>query len=213
MYTPKHYAEPDTAVLQALMRAQPLATLVMNREDGSFEANPIPLLLDAGAGPAGVLIGHVSRANPLWKLAGEGRPALAIFNGPQGYVSPNWMASKAADHKVVPTWDYEVVHAHGRLRAIDDPVALRAILERLTAEHEAGQPRPWRIEEGPTDYIAMLLRAIVAIEFTIERLEGKRKLNQADSAANRESIAAGLSAAGQPVLAERIATVAPYSPK
>jgi transcriptional regulator len=190
MYLPAHFEQNDAQALQALMRAQPLATLVTTAADG-LTADHLPLEYDAGSG---VLRGHVARANPLWRHA-DGQPVLAVFSGPQAYVSPAWYPSKAATHKVVPTWNYTVVHAHGRLRAVDDAPWLRALVGRLTERFEGARatpPEPWSVTDAPDDYLEQMLRAIVGVEIRVERLLGKWKLSQNRSEADRLGVAAGL---------------------
>lgn len=195
MYCPAHFAEPRIEILHALMRARPLATLVTHGPDG-LAANHIPLLLDAAAGEFGALRGHVARANPLWRAIGVGGDALAIFHGPQGYVTPGWYPSKVESGKAVPTWNYAVAHAHGRLRVIDDAVWLRAQIDALTARQEAAFPAPWRVADAPADYIAKMIGAIVGIEIEITRLAGKWKTSQNQPPRNRDGVVAGLRARG-----------------
>lgn len=177
MYLPKHFAETRTDVLHALMRSHPLATLVTQAPEG-LTADHVPLEIDAAPAPLGALVGHVARSNPLWRTVGAGAPALAVFHGPQAYVSPAWYPSKRDDAKVVPTWNYVVVHASGTLRAIDDPAWLRALVERLTARHEAGRPQPWQVSDAPDEFIDAMLGGIVGLELRLERLMGKWKLSQ-----------------------------------
>jgi transcriptional regulator len=154
-------------------------------------ADHLPLEFDATAGAHGTLRGHVARANPLWRAA-AGTPVLAIFRGPQAYVSPSWYPGKAATHKVVPTWNYAVVQAHGVLRAVDDAPWLLALVSRLTAHHETPQARPWAVTDAPADYVQQMLRAIVGIEIPLTRLLGKWKASQNRSEADRLGVAAGL---------------------
>lgn len=190
MYLPSHFAETRSEVLHALMREHPFATLVTQGDDG-LTANHLPLHLAADAGPCGALQGHVARANPLWRDSAE-TEVLAIFHGPQAYVTPSWYATKRVDGKAVPTWNYVVVHARGRLRVIDDPVWLRRQLETLVASHEAGFAEPWQIADAPPDYIEKMLGAIVGIEIAISDLSGKWKTSQNQPAINRAGVAAGL---------------------
>ena len=138
------------------------------------------------------LRGHVARANPLWRELGSGVEALAIFHGPQHYISPSWYPAKREHGRVVPTWNYAVVHAHGRLQAIDDPAWLRGQIAELTAGQEAAQAHPWAVGDAPADYIEGMLKGIVGIELVISRLEGKWKASQNQSAANRHGVLAGL---------------------
>jgi transcriptional regulator len=190
MYLHPHFEQQDPAALQALMREHPLAALVTSGPDG-LTADHVPLEFDATAGEHGTLVGHVARANPLWQSA-AGKPVLAIFRGPQAYVSPSWYPSKAGTHKVVPTWNYAVVHAHGVLEAVDDAPWLRELVGRLTDRHEAPRPAPWSVGDAPADYVQTMLRAIVGIRIPIERLVGKWKVSQNRSQADREGVAQGL---------------------
>ena len=190
MYLPPHFEQQDRVALQALMREHPLAALVTSGPDG-LTADHVPLEFDATAGEHGTLVGHVARANPLWQAA-AGKPVLAIFRGPQAYVSPSWYPSKAGTHKVVPTWNYAVVHAHGVLEAVDDAPWLRELVGRLTDRHEAPRPAPWSVGDAPADYVQTMLRAIVGIRIPIERLVGKWKVSQNRSQADREGVAQGL---------------------
>ncbi len=191
----RQFQVADAAAQQALVRAQPLATLVLAHA-GALHANHIPLYLDAGRGPHGTLVGHVARANGVWALLPQA--AVAVFHGPQAYVSPNWYPSKALDGKQVPTWNYAAVHAHGTLTAVDDPVRLRAILHTLTEHHEAHRPAPWGIGDAPPDYIDKLLRAIVGIELAVERWEGIWKVSQNRTETDRAGVVDGLLAEGNP---------------
>lgn len=190
MYLPKHFEQPDRDALVALMRERPLATLVIATPDGPT-ADLIPLEYVADAGAHGALRGHVARANPLWKHAGA--PALAVFTGPEAYISPGWYPSKREHGKVVPTWNYTMVQARGTLRVHDDAPWLRALVGRLTDRHEAAQPQPWSVNDAPDDYVQQMLRAIVGIEIELASLVGKWKVSQNRSAADREGVASGLS--------------------
>ena len=188
MYLPSHFESRDERTLAALMAAHPLAQIVHMGADGGFDADPVPLLYDAGSR---TLRGHVARGNPLWRTA-AGKPVLAIFTGTEAYVSPNWYPSKAATHKAVPTWNYLVVHAHGTLHARDDVAWLREFLPLLTARHEAAQAKPWTLADAPEDYLQQMMRAIVGIEIPAARLVGKIKASQNRNAADRAGVAAGL---------------------
>ena len=194
MYLPRHFAQEDPAQLQALMAAHPLATLVSAGPDG-LTADHLPLEYDASTA---TLRGHVARANPLWQHAG-GQAVLAVFGGPEGYVSPSWYPSKAEHHKVVPTWNYAVVHAHGPLTAVHDAPWLHALVTRLTAHHESPRPQPWAVADAPDDYVQQMLRAIVGIEIRVERLVGKWKLSQNRSAADRQGVASAVAAEHSPL--------------
>jgi transcriptional regulator len=193
MYLPAQFEESRPGVLHGLMRLSPLATLVIASGAG-LEANPLPLLLRE-AGDGLTLVGHVARSNPVWKLTPRGE-VLAVFGGPQGYISPSAYASKRLDGKVVPTWNYVAVHAHGSLRWVEDDAWLAALLEQLTNEHESGRAEPWRVSDAPPDFTASLRRAVVGLEIRVSRIEGKLKLGQNRTRADRESVVAALRASG-----------------
>ncbi|GAB4436905.1 MAG: FMN-binding negative transcriptional regulator [Rhodocyclaceae bacterium] len=193
MYIPTHFAEPRVDVLHRLIRARPLATLV-TLSSGGLDANHIPLHLSERPGPLGTLRGHVARANPVWNDIAPDVEALAIFHGPDTYVSPSWYPTKAETGRVVPTWNYVVVHACGRLRVVDDAAWLRAHLGALTAHNEAAFTEPWHIEDAPSDFTDKLIGAIVGIEIVITRLSGKWKASQNQTAGNRAGVVRGLRA-------------------
>ncbi|MDP3511116.1 MAG: FMN-binding negative transcriptional regulator [Sulfuritalea sp.] len=210
MYLPAHFEESRPEVLHAMMREQPFATLVTQGADG-LTADHLPLHLAPEIGAFGALQGHVARANPLWQRAADSE-VLAIFHGPQAYVTPSWYATKREHGKAVPTWNYVVVHARGRLRAIDDTAWLRRQLTALVAEHEAGFAEPWQIADAPPDYIDKMLAAIVGIEIVITELQGKWKISQNQPAANRAGVVAGLRQQGTDdarAMADRVAGLAP----
>lgn len=211
MYSPQHFEETRTEILHALIAAHPLATLVTLTGHG-LEANAIPLLLRHDGSPFGTLVGHVARANPLWREFEPSVEALAVFQGPNAYITPAWYATKLETGKVVPTWNYVVVQAHGRLRSIDDPAWVRALLDELTARHESPRPAPWSVDDAPADYIHALLRAIVGIEMPVARIAGKWKLSQNQPAANRAGVVAGLSQSTAPDAAAMAALVQRYGP-
>lgn len=191
MYIPEHFREERIEVMHDLMRAYPLATLVTLAESG-IVADHIPTLLSAETVPFGILQGHVSRANPVWRDARPDVEALAVFQGPQSYISPSWYPSKQETGRVVPTWDYAVVHAYGSLRVIDDPDWLRSQVERLTVSQEAGFAQPWNVSDAPEDFIRQLIGGIVGIEMVVTRLSGKWKMSGNQSAANRAGVIGGL---------------------
>ena len=190
MYQPAHFVEQDPATLLAVMKAHPLATLV--RAGTALSADVLPIEVER-VGDRWRMTAHVARANPLWREA-DGQPVLLVFQGPQAYVSPSWYASKAEHGKVVPTWNYTMVQAHGRLRAIDDPAWVRAFVTRLTRVHESGRDLPWHVSDAPDDFIAATQRAIVGIEIEVTRVEGKFKLSQNRSADDRTGVVLGLQA-------------------
>ena len=192
MYLPAHFAENRTEVLHGLMNEYPLATLILQND--RLEANHIPLQLHAPTeqAPLGILQGHVARANPMWKTAQHETQALAIFQGPQAYISPAWYPGKADHAKVVPTWNYVAVHARGRLVVKDDTAWLRKFLTGLTNTHETEAGSAWSIDDAPADYIAKMLAAIVGFEITITELQGKWKVSQNKSVADRAGMVTGL---------------------
>lgn len=202
MYLPKHFAETDIQAMHQLMREHPLATLVHLGPDG-LQANHIPLhLADMAAGP-GILQGHVALANPLWREIAETQEVLAIFHGPQAYISPSGYATKAEHGKVVPTWNYATVHAYGHLRLVEDPAWLRTQLETLTQDHESSRAHPWALEDAPADYIDKMMSAIKGIEITLTRLEGKWKASQNQPAINQASLVTAL-ASESPAMARMV---------
>ena len=206
MYLPAHFAESRPDVLGAFVAAHPLGLLVTQNRAGGIDANSIPFILDAaGDGTPGVLLAHVARANPLWSSARDDVDALVVFQGPHGYVSPAWYPSKAAHGKVVPTWNYVMVQARGRLRAIDDKVWLRNFVGRLTDRHEGTRAAPWAIDDAPADYIETMLGAIVGIEITLSSLVGKWKVTQNRAADDRAGVVDGLlREGGDPALAAQV---------
>lgn len=204
MYLPDHFTETRADELHRLIREQPLGALVRSMPDG-LDADHLPFELDAARGPLGTLQAHVARANPLGSAAGEDLEVLVIFRGHQGYISPNWYPSKHEAHRQVPTWNYEVVHAHGRLRIIDDEKFVAALLARMTRRHEAGEPRPWRMGDAPRDYLQERLKAVVGIEVELTRLEGKRKLSQNREPRDVDGAVAALRERGMEDLAQAMA--------
>ncbi len=210
MYLPRHYAEERPEVLHAAVRAHPLGLLVTHGP-GGLDTNPVPFLLDAGPAPHGTLRAHVARANPVWREA-AGTEVVVVFQGPQAYLSPSWYAAKAEHGKVVPTWNYIVVQARGRLRAVDDAAWLHGLVERLTDRHEAGRAAPWAVSDAPADYLGQMLRAIVGLEIELTALVGKWKMSQNRSRADREGVAAGYEAQGDEASRARAAAVRAAAP-
>ncbi|KPA99416.1 FMN-binding negative transcriptional regulator [Pseudomonas asplenii] len=177
MYIPEHFAERRPEQLHRIIRDNPLGMLVTSTASG-LDAEHIPFELDSEAGPNGRLLAHVARANTVWRHCAEGLPVMVVFRGANGYISPNGYLSKHETHRQVPTWNYEVVHVHGFLRAVSDARQLRRTLTLLTRHHEASQDTPWRMGDAPADYLDGMLTKIVGIEIDVLRLEGKRKLSQ-----------------------------------
>jgi len=179
MYLPAHFAEARADALDHIVQAHPLGTLVRVGPNG-LDADHVPFELDPRAGPQGTLRAHVARANPLWREARDGDEVLVIFRAADAYVSPNWYPSKHEQHRQVPTWNYQVAHAHGRIAIRDDEKFVRGLVARLTRTHEAGtgNPRPWKMGDSAPEYIDGMLAAIVGIEVAIERIVVKSKLSQ-----------------------------------
>ncbi|HMV53163.1 MAG TPA: FMN-binding negative transcriptional regulator [Rhodocyclaceae bacterium] len=213
MYLPRHFEETRTGVLHELIVARPLATLVTLSPRG-LEANSVPLRLRHDGSAFGALVGHVAHSNPFWRDFDASVHALAVFHGPQAYVTPSWYATKRETGKVVPTWNYVEVQARGPMRAVDDPVWLREMLCELTAQQESDRADPWSVDDAPRDYVDGLLRAIVGIEIPIVQLSGKWKVSQNQPAANRTGVIAGLAARGDTdsrALADLVARYAPHN--
>jgi len=177
MYVPAHFNESNTDVLHALIARHPFGTLVTHGNSG-LDANHIPFELAAGEPAPGMLQAHVARANPLLQDIADGDEVLVIFRAGDAYISPTWYPSKHEHHRQVPTWNYVVVHAHGRIRIRDDEKFVRGVVARLTRTHEANEDTPWKMGDAPSDYLEGMLKAIVGLEIDITRLVGKRKLGQ-----------------------------------
>lgn len=203
MYVPPSFVERRVEVLHAALRGAGLATLVT---PGPTElgVSHIPLLLDPEPGPLGRLLGHVARANTQWKSTPAGGAALAIVLGPDGYVSPSWYATKRETGRVVPTWDYVAVHAHGTVRFFDERDRLLDLVTRLTDRHEHARAVPWKVRDAPPDYVEQLLKAIVGVELTITRLEGQWKASQNKGEADRRGVEEGLREEGNGALADLV---------
>jgi transcriptional regulator len=193
MYVPAHFKETRIEVLHELMRARPLVTLV-TRGDSGLVANHIPVETLSEPAPHGLIRGHIARANPLWREYLPDTEALAIFQGPQAYISPSYYPSKQQTGEVVPTWNYAVVHAHGTLRFFEEAEWLHGFVERLTDSHESVRQNPWKVSDAPAPYLAKMLSMIVGFEFSIAKLIGKWKVSQNHPAANRQGVVRGLHA-------------------
>lgn len=209
MYTPAHFAENRPDELQRVLRQNPLGTLVTSGPDG-LDADHLPFELDTRGGVHGTLRAHVARANPVWQRAAD-TAVLVIFQAPDGYISPHWYPSKPEHQRHVPTWNYQVVHAHGVLRVRDDERFVRGLVARLTREHEtrSQQPRPWQMGDAPAGHIDGLLQLIVGLEIEITRLVGKSKLSQNREPRDRLGAADALTARGQDALARAMRDAGP----
>ncbi len=217
MYQPAHYAETRTEELHRLIAEHPLGALVV-RGPGGLDANHIPFEMDAAAGGQGRLIAHVARANPVWKEIPDGSDVLVIFRAAEAYISPNWYPSKHEQHRQVPTWNYRVVHVHGKLRIRDDEKFVRGVVARLTRRHESdagkmrGAPAPWKMGDSAPEFIDQMVSMIVGIEVEIARLEGKWKLSQNKEARDRANAAAELRKRGDAELADAMLATIPRAP-
>lgn len=191
MYVPKHFEETRIEVLHQFIREQPLGTLVTLTPHG-LDANHIPFEIDPEPSPLGTLRGHIARANPLWRDSSPGTEALVVFQNSGTYISPSWYPSKRETGKVVPTWNYAVVHAHGTVRFVDDRQWLRTFVTQLTDRYEAGRSEPWRVTDAPAEFIDKQLGAIIGVEILLVRLLGKWKVSQNRPAADRDGVVEGL---------------------
>ncbi|MBN9617769.1 MAG: transcriptional regulator [Acidobacteriales bacterium 59-55] len=191
MYIPRANEETRLEVLHDLIESHPLASLVTIASSGLF-ASHLPMVLERKSATRALLKGHLSRANKQWQDFQPGVQALAIFSGPEHYISPSWYPEKKETGKVVPTWNYAVVHVYGHLRVVEDPAWLMEHLNALTTVHEASFPAPWKVSDAPADYIASLIKGIVGVELPIERIEGKWKASQNHPERNRIGVVEGL---------------------
>ena len=210
MYVPPAVRMEDLPDLHGAMRAARLATLVTATAEGLM-ATPLPLLLVPEEGELGTLYGHLARANPQWERAALGE-ALAIFPGPDAYVTPSWYAAKREHGRVVPTWNYETVHAYGVAEFFEEEERLLEAVTRLTALHEGGRAEPWAVTDAPERFVRGQLRGIVGLRLPVARLEGKRKMSQNRSAEDHAGVAAGLAESDSPVdraVAERVGALRP----
>jgi transcriptional regulator len=194
MYVPPAFQENDTAALHAAIRAAKLATFITTTAEGLI-GTPLPMIFDAAEGPHGTLYGHVARANPQWKLTPIG-DAMAVFMGPDAYVTPSWYATKRETGKVVPTWNYVAVHAYGPVEFFEDTERLRDVVTRLTHLHEGSRAEPWAVTDAPETFIQSQLRGIVGLRMPITRIDGKRKMSQNRSTEDRAGVVDGFSARG-----------------
>jgi transcriptional regulator len=197
MYLPRHFEERDPERLRSFIERYPLGSLVTATETG-LDANHIPFVFADTGRAAGTLHGHIARANPLWREVVPDATALVIFQGPDSFISPSWYPSKRENARVVPTWNYAVVHVHGVLRFVDDPAWVRSHVEALTREHEGKRDAPWAVTDAPADFIEKLVAAVVGIEISITRLVGKWKLSQNRSISDRVGVVEALEREAEP---------------
>jgi transcriptional regulator len=201
MYIPAHFAETRKEVLHSRIVQHPFGTLITHGSSG-LDANHIPFELAAEDGELGVLRAHVARANPVWQEVANGDEVLVVFHAGDAYISPNWFPSKHELHKQVPTWNYMVVHAHGRITILDDERYVRGVVGRLTRTHEASEPKPWKMGDAPKDYVDAMVKAIVGVQVEITRLVGKSKLSQNKEARDIQGAAEALKSSGESQLAD-----------
>jgi transcriptional regulator len=201
MYVPSHFDEPRREALHALIAERPLGILITSGEAG-LDANHLPFELDTNTGEHGTLRAHVARNNPIWQAVANGDDVLVVFRGEEAYVSPSWYPSKHETHRQVPTWNYKVVHAHGRITVRDDEKYVRGLVARLTRTHEATQAVPWKMGDAPQDYIDTMLKAIVGLEIEVTRIVGKFKLSQNREDRDRMCAAEALMKQGDVAIAQ-----------
>ena len=194
MYRPDHFRVDDLSLMHALMRARPLVALVSGIAEGLYATHLPTVLKDDG--PYGVIEFHLARANPHWKYLAERNDALMIFQGPEGYITPNWYPSKAEHAKVVPTWNYAVVHAYGRPEVMQDTDWVRRHVAELTAQQESNEIKPWALTDAPETFIKVMLRGIIGFRLAITRLEGKWKMSQNREMKDRDGVVRGLGERG-----------------
>jgi len=196
MYQPPHHREDRLSVQHEFIRSYPLGLLV-SAGAGGLVANPVPFLIDADGPTSGTLRCHVARANGQWQDLLAVDECLVVFQGPHGYVTPSWYATKRQTGKVVPTWNYATVHAWGRPRVIEDADWLRRQIDDLTRLRESARAVPWAVEDAPAPFVAAQIRAIVGIEIPVARIEGKWKMSQNRSDADRQGVVEGYREAGE----------------
>lgn len=193
MYVPPYHRLTDRDAVFSLIEAHSLGTWVC-QSNGGLVVNHIPFVLDRQMGPNGTLLGHVARANTVWRELQTTTLSVVAFQGPQAYITPGWYPGKVEHGRVVPTWNYIAVHAHGVARVVEDRDALWDLLNRLTNAQEAKRSSPWRVNDAPASFVERMMDAIVGIEISIERLEGKLKVSQDEARADREGTVSGLRA-------------------
>lgn len=199
LYNPPAFRVEDTELLHAHIDQTGLAMLVTNGAEGPLVSH-VPLLLDRSKGANGTLLGHMAKANPHWTAGDFGVDAVAVFPGADAYITPSWYAGKQEHGRVVPTWNYAVVHARGRLQFFEDAARLREAVERLTNRHESKRDAPWAVSDAPDRFVESQLKAIVGFELEIASLEGKHKVSQNRTMPDRAGVVAGLGAEGDDVM-------------
>ncbi|UYZ82773.1 FMN-binding negative transcriptional regulator [Entomomonas sp. E2T0] len=191
MYIPKHFQDNDQQSLFNTIRQIQTANLVTQHPSGLI-ATYLPLYLEETEGKQGTLYGHIAKANSQWQQSLTNTEALAIFTGPDAYITPSWYPSKQIHHKEVPTWNYIAVHTYGTIEFIEEPNTLLDIVTKLTNANEKNRQQPWQVKDAPQDYIQTMLKAIIGVKITITKIEGKRKLSQNKTADNQQGVIQGL---------------------
>lgn len=207
MYVPAEFEETQIEVLHELIQQYPLGILLTHGQSGS-DANHLPFELDTEVTELGVLHAHVARKNPVWQDVQDGDEVLVVFRAGDAYISPQWYPSKQEHHQQVPTWNYRVIHAHGKVKIRDDERYVRGVVARLTHIHEATQAEPWKMSDAPKSYIEPMLKAIVGIEIEITKIQGKSKLGQNKEHRDIVGVAHALSTTGQQEISEAMHQVA-----
>lgn len=197
MYYPAQFDETNSAVLQEFIRTHPFASVICVAA-GRLDANHVPLALDPGYGTLGRLRGHIARANPMWREVEHGAEVLVLFHGPNSYISPGLYPSKTEHGKVVPTWNYGVVHVRGNIAWVHDTQELRQLVDNLTEQHEKDREQPWHVADAPDEYLRRMVAGIVGFEISILELRGKMKLSQNRSEADRAGVISGLAQSADP---------------
>ena len=207
MYVPAHFEESRTEALHDFIKHHPFGMLVTHGTSG-LDANHVPFEFNSQQGKMGVLSAHVARANPVWQDVSNGDEVLVVFRAADAYISPNWYPSKHEFHKQVPTWNYMVVHAYGRIAIRDDERFVRSVVARLTRTHESSQPIPWKMGDSSKDFIDTMLKAIVGMEIEITRLVGKSKLSQNREVRDMRNAGEMLKAQGDRVIGDAMLSCA-----
>lgn len=203
MYLPSPFAESRPGELHRIIRQHPFGMLITHSATG-LDANHLPFVLDPGRGPLGTLLAHVARANPVWTGLADGDPVLVVFRGAHGYISPNWYASTRDTPRQAPTWNYQAVHAHGRVRIFHDDRTVRDMVARLVDQQEAPLPQPWKMSDAPENYLAENIAQLMGMEIEITRLEGQQKLSQNREPRDIASTLAALEERGEAELASEM---------
>jgi len=201
MYIPAQFKEQDPDTLFQMIEHCPLGTLITHSE-GTLDAIHVPFEIKREVGEIGCLIGHVARANPVWRSVANGDEVLVVFRGGDAYISPNWYPSKQQTHRQVPTWNYRAVHVRGQITFRQDESFLRDVVAKLTKTHESTQPIPWSMEDAPADYISAMLKAIVGVEIKILQITGAMKLGQNKNADDLRSAGENVINAGNKIIGE-----------